>query len=57
VELLVAEAQAKLGDRAAARAALEEGLRFGEALPEGQRPNGWLEQARKMLGELKGGEG
>jgi len=57
VELLVGEAELKLGDRAAARAALEEGLRFGEALPEGQRPNGWLEQARKMLGDLKGGEG
>jgi thiol-disulfide isomerase/thioredoxin len=57
VELLVAQAHLALGDRAAARAALEEGLRFGEALPEEQRPRSWLAQSRKLLDQLGGSDG
>lgn len=52
VLVLRAQAETALGDRAAARATLEQALREGEALPEALRPEGNLRQARKRLAEL-----
>jgi thiol-disulfide isomerase/thioredoxin len=42
----------KMGDRAGARAALQEALRFGQALPKGQRSEKALAHARLLLAEL-----
>ena len=52
VLVLRAEAQAKLGDRPAARETLERAVRDGEAMPEAARPEGQLLKARRLLGEL-----
>jgi tetratricopeptide (TPR) repeat protein len=52
VLVLRAEAQAKLGDRPAARETLERAVRDGEAMPEAARPHGQLRKARRLLGEL-----
>jgi len=42
-----ADTLAKRGDAAAARATLEEAVRYGETLPESQRPKTYLESLRK----------
>jgi tetratricopeptide (TPR) repeat protein len=42
-----ADILAKKGDAAAARATLEEAVRYGEALPDSQRPKAYLESLRK----------
>jgi tetratricopeptide (TPR) repeat protein len=52
VLVLRAEAQAKLGDRSAARETLERAVRDAEAMPEAGRPEGQLRKARRLLGEL-----
>jgi tetratricopeptide (TPR) repeat protein len=57
VRVLVLEAQAHeaLGDRPAARRALERALAEGESLPAGSRPRGQLARAERMLAELSAG--
>jgi hypothetical protein len=52
VLVLRAEAEAALGDRAAARATLEQALREGEALPAAVRPGSQLDGARQRLAAL-----
>lgn len=52
VLVLKAQAQQTLGDGAAARIALEQAVREGEALPEASRPQAYVARARKLLAEL-----
>jgi thioredoxin-like negative regulator of GroEL len=42
----------KRGDPAGARAALQDAIHFGEALPKGQRPDSELAHVRELLAEL-----
>jgi len=51
VLVLKAQAQEAIGDRAAARATLEQAVREGEAMSEASQPS-HLRRARKMLSEL-----
>ena len=46
---VLADVQTKKGDAAAARATLEEALRFAESLPASRRPERMLEAMRKKL--------
>jgi predicted Zn-dependent protease len=57
VRVLVLEASAleRLGRTAEARAALEQGIREGEAMPEAARPTGWIARAKDALRALPEG--
>ncbi|HEY6099526.1 MAG TPA: hypothetical protein VIW03_08855 [Anaeromyxobacter sp.] len=55
VRVLEASAQLALGNRAAAKAALERALSESAALPEAARPKGYTARAERMLAKL--GEG
>lgn len=55
VLVLQANAELALGDRAAARAALERAVSESAALPEPARPKGYTKRAEKMLAQLGDG--
>jgi tetratricopeptide (TPR) repeat protein len=54
VLFLKAQAEEAGGDRAAARATLEQALSEAAALPDAIRPKGYTARARELLGELGG---
>jgi hypothetical protein len=57
VLVLVADAEEALGDRAAARATLEQAVAEAAALPEATRPRGYTARAARRLAELTRGAG